>query len=59
MTHMKQTLDGVWFNMDEIFVTLHLFYFQTQDGLVFKKVTSVITDIVRPMTDASQIDHKS
>jgi hypothetical protein len=58
MAHMKQALDGVCFNFDEIFVALQLFYFQTQDGLVFKKVTSAIADIVRPLTDASQIDHK-
>jgi hypothetical protein len=55
---MKQELDVVWFNIDEIFVALQMFYFQTQDGLVYKKVTSTIEDIVRPMTDPSQIDHK-
>jgi hypothetical protein len=58
MANMKQALDGAWFNIDEICVALQLFYFQTQDGLVFKKVTSAIADIVRPLTDASQIDHK-
>jgi hypothetical protein len=58
MTHMNQALDGAWFNIDEIFVALQLFYCQTQDALVFKRVTSAIADNVRPMTDASQIDHK-
>jgi hypothetical protein len=58
MTHINQELDVVWFNIDEIFVVLQMFYFQTQDGLVYKKVTSVIEDIVRPMTNPSQIDHK-
>ena len=35
-----------------------MFYLQTQHELVYKKVTSVIEDIVRPMTDPSQIEHK-
>jgi hypothetical protein len=58
ITHVKQVLDGEWFNMDEISVTLQLFYFQTQDDLVYKKVTPTIEDLVRPMTDASHINHK-
>jgi hypothetical protein len=39
MAHLKQALDDAWFNIDKIFVALRLFYFQTQDGLVYKKVT--------------------
>jgi hypothetical protein len=64
LLHMKflirtiLTLDGVWFNFDQIFVALYLFYFQTHNDLVYKKVTSVIQDHLRPMTDPSQINHK-
>ena len=42
----------------EIGEILWMFYFQTQDDLVYKKVASTIEDIVRPMTDSSQINHK-
>ena len=36
VSYMKQTLDGVMFNIDEIFLTLQLFYFQDQEDLVYK-----------------------
>ena len=54
---MKQTLDGVMFNIDEIFLTLQFFYFQDQEDLVYKKVYTTIVNLLRPLEDPSQIDH--
>ena len=57
---MKQALDGAMFNIDEIFLALPT-YFQAQEDLVHKKVYSerysAIVNLLRPMTDPSQIDH--
>jgi hypothetical protein len=41
MLYMKETLDGVWFHIDEIFVALQLFYFQNQDGLEDKAIKNL------------------
>ena len=54
---MKQVLDRVMFNIDEIILVLQLFYFQAQDDLVYKKVHSVIVNLLHPVTNLSQIDH--
>ena len=54
---MKQDLDGAMFNIDEIFLSLQLFYFQSQEDLVYKKVYTTIENLLRPFDDLSQIDH--